>query len=299
MVILRSSQVAQSGREAAPLELPDDALSSDNRWPRRVMSTVDGSQSGISVFFPAFNDARNLRVMVPRTMEVLLSIATDFEVLVIDDGSTDETPAVLSELQRQFPSLRVVRHPRNLGYGAALGSGFRNATKQLVFYTDGDGQYDVSELPALLAKLEGGVGVVNGYKIQRADPAHRRLIGSLYRRLVKFLFHLNLRDVDCDFRLLRRGVLDAVHLTLQSGAVCVELMTQVERAGFRVEEVPVHHYPRLNGRSQFFRPGPVARMLFDVARLWVRLILLKRGPGTPERQAKASVVEGTRARATD
>ncbi len=239
---------------------------------------MEVSGPSISVFFPAYNDAESLRVLIPRTVATVQALAQDFEVIVVDDGSTDQTPQVLAELSDQFPSLRVVRHPINRGYGAALRSGFQTASRDLIFYTDGDNQYDVTELKDLMARLGDGVDVVNGYKIRRADPLPRRLIGRFYHGLVRMLFGIKVRDVDCDFRLLRRRVVDAVRLTFSSGAICAELMTQVERAGFRVEEVPVHHYARLRGRSQFFRLGPVVHMVWDVLRLWVRIVLLGRGP---------------------
>jgi len=187
----------------------------------------------------------------------------------------------------------VVRHAQNRGYGAALRSGFQASSKPLVFYTDGDGQYDVSELKDLVARLRDDVDVVNGYKIQRADALPRRFLGRFYHGLVRFLFGLKVRDVDCDFRLLRRRVVDAIPLTFSSGAICAELMTQIERAGFRVEEVPVHHYPRLSGRSQFFRLGPVLHMGRDVLALWVRLVLFKRGPRLAAGQAAATPAVGS------
>ena len=232
----------------------------------------------ISVFFPAFNDAESLRVLIPKTVAVLRDLASDFEVIVVDDGSADDTPAVLNELSREFAALRTIRHPQNRGYGAALRSGFQAASRELVFYTDGDGQYDVAELKSLLARLGDNVDVVNGYKIQRADGFIRRWLGRLYHQWVRLLFGLKIRDVDCDFRLLRRRVVEAVPLVYSSGAICAELMAKIERAGFRVEEVPVHHHPRLTGRSQFFRVGTVMKMLRDVLTLWVRLVLLRQGP---------------------
>jgi len=246
-----------------------------------MMSPEPTVATSISAFFPAFNDAENLQVLVLRADEALRRLAGDFEIIVVDDGSTDHTSIVLDSLQQQCPSLRVVRHQRNLGYGAALQSGFRNARKELVFYTDADGQYDVREIGKLLPLLSLDQDVVTGYKIRRADSAHRTLIGKLYHSLVKTLFGLKVRDVDCDFRLIRRRVLEAVPLTCRSGAICVELMCQIERAGFRVTEVPVNHYPRSSGRSQFFRLAPVARTVLDILRLWVRLILLKRSPARP------------------
>lgn len=254
--------------------------------PEIPTSSGGGSRPSLTVFFPAFNDAETLPTLIAKAAKTLHDLAQDYEIIVVDDGSTDSTPQVLEKLQRQLPLLRVIRHPRNLGYGAALRSGFSNATKQLVFYTDGDGQYDIGELRELFARLEADVDVVNGYKLERADPLHRTLIGKVYQRLTRALLNLKVRDVDCDFRLMRRPVLDAVSLTFRSGAICAELIAQIERAGFRTVEVPVHHYPRRSGQSQFFRFAPVARTIFDIFRLWVRLIILRRGPSRVPRRGQ-------------
>lgn len=240
----------------------------------------------ISVFFPAFNDAENLRVQIPQTFETLQRLTADFEIIVVDDGSTDSTLEVLESLRRQFPVLRVVQHPHNMGYGAALQSGFSHASKELVFYTDGDGQYDVRELAKLLEKMADDIDVVTGFKMKRRDAAHRAVVGRIYHWLVKIFFRLRVSDVDCDFRLIRRRVMERVSLTSRTGAICVDMMCQIERGGFRVVEVPVNHRPRLHGQSQFFRPGPVARTVVDLLRLWVHLMLVKRAPNagrTPNR----------------
>ncbi len=263
-------------------------------------SSGGGSRPSLTVFFPAFNDSETLPALITSAAETLNDLAQDYEIIVVDDGSTDSTPQVLEGLQRQYPFLRVVRHPRNLGYGAALRSGFSSATKQLVFYTDGDGQYDVGELRKLFARLEADVDVVNGYKLERADPALRTLIGKVYQRLTKALLNLKIRDVDCDFRLIRRPVLDAVSLTFRSGAICAELMAQIERAGFRIVEVPVHHYPRRSGQSQFFRLAPVARTIFDIFRLWVRLVILRRGPvSVPHRDRQGQAIKPAEVQAVE
>ncbi|MFN3326248.1 MAG: glycosyltransferase family 2 protein [Bryobacteraceae bacterium] len=229
----------------------------------------------ISVFFPAFNDAPSLPGLVGRAFEVLQSAADDFEVIVVNDGSRDRTGEVLVELQRiHGPRLRVVTHPKNRGYGGALRSGFEAARKEIVFYTDGDGQYDVGELPKLLALMRPGVGLVNGYKLQRNDPWHRIWIGNVYNRFARFLFGIRIRDVDCDFRLIRRDLIEAIHLTSTSGTICVELVRKLELSGCEVAEVGVRHYPRLHGRSQFFRVRSLLRTFAQLTRLWFRLVVV-------------------------
>jgi glycosyltransferase involved in cell wall biosynthesis len=231
----------------------------------------------VSVFFPAYNDARSLPDLIEKAFAVLATCAMDFEVIVIDDGSYDDTARVLAGLQRAFaPRLRVVTHPRNLGYGQALRSGFEAAEKELIFYTDGDGQYDVGELPVLLARMRGNVGLVNGYKLERNDPWHRVWIGHVYNAFARRLFGIRLRDVDCDFRLIRRSLLDEIRLSSTSGTICVELVRELELTECGVEEVGVHHYPRLHGRSQFFRVKSLARTLAQLLRLWSRLVLMPR-----------------------
>lgn len=194
---------------------------------------------------------------------------------MIDDGSRDSTAHVLARLAERFgPRLRVVTHPRNLGYGQALRSGFAAATKELVFYTDGDGQYDVGELVNLLARFHVNVGLVNGYKLDRNDPWHRIWIGNLYNAFARCLFGIRLRDVDCDFRLIRRSLLEEIQLSSTSGTICVELVRKLELTQCGVAEVGVHHYPRLHGRSQFFRVKSLAVTFTQLTSLWLRLVLL-------------------------
>jgi glycosyltransferase involved in cell wall biosynthesis len=233
------------------------------------------ARPSLSVFFPAYNDAPSLPALLEKAFAVLPALADDFEVIVVNDGSHDSTAEVLAELQKRYgPRLRVVTHPENRGYGGALRSGFAAATKELVFYTDGDGQYDVGELPALLERMAPEVGLVNGYKLERHDPRHRIWIGNAYNRLARLLFRIRIRDIDCDFRLIRRILLEEIHLTSTSGTVCVELVRKLELSLYRVVEVGVHHYPRRHGRSQFFRLRSLAKTLYQLLRLYIRLVLL-------------------------
>lgn len=229
---------------------------------------------GLSVFFPAYNDAPSLPGLITKTFEVLEEHVSEFEVIVVNDGSADRTGAVLAELRVVHgPRLRIVTHPENRGYGGALRSGFAAATKDFVFYTDGDGQYDVGELPALLKAVEPAVGLVNGYKTRRQDPWHRIAIGAVYNQFARFLFRVKLRDIDCDFRLIRRSLIERAGLHSTSGTICVELVKTLEASGMRVVEVPVSHYPRYHGRSQFFRVRSLVTTFGQLWRLYYRLVL--------------------------
>jgi glycosyltransferase involved in cell wall biosynthesis len=234
--------------------------------------------NGVSItgFFPAYNDQHTIEGIVRTAAEEIRKVTNDFEILVIDDGSKDGTGAILDRLARELPFFRVVHHGKNMGYGTALISGFRNARKDLIFYTDGDGQYDVREIHRLLAHLRPGIDLVNGYKTRRADAWYRIWLGSLYRWLMKHLFGISMRDVDCDFRLFRRSVFQKISLESRSGVICVEMAKKFEQAGFRMSEVPVSHYPRRYGRSEFFRFKHLVLTLFGLSKIWWNLVLSPR-----------------------
>lgn len=229
---------------------------------------------GLSVFFPAYNDSQSLPGLIEKTFTALRSHATDYEVIVVNDGSYDDTGAVLAQLAGQYsPHLRVITHAQNRGYGGAIRTGLEAATKEFVFYTDGDGQYDPGEMVKLLEAMAPDVGLVNGYKMRRQDPWHRIAIGALYNHFARFLFRIRIRDIDCDFRLIRKSIIDRFGLTCTSGTVCVELVRKIELLTPRVVEVPVNHYPRLYGRSQFFRMKSLAATFVQLLRLYNQLVL--------------------------
>jgi len=234
-------------------------------------------QPSISMFFPAYNDGGTIASLVIRAVAAASRLTSDFEVIVVNDGSTDSTRDIADALTRTYPQVRAIHHPRNRGYGGALRTGFAAATKDLIAYTDGDGQYDPVELELLWNQLTPDADVVTGYKISRSDPWHRIVIGRIYHFTVKFLFRLRVRDVDCDFRLLRREVFDRVRLERNTGVICLEMMRKIQDAGLRVVEVPVHHYHRTHGRSQFFNFRRVFWTVIDVLKLWVTLVVLGRG----------------------
>jgi glycosyltransferase involved in cell wall biosynthesis len=230
----------------------------------------------ISAFFPCYNDGGTIASMVLSALVTLRQITDDYEVIVVDDAGQDYAPLILEELERIYPGeVRIIRHERNRGYGGALRSGFAAATKEWVFYTDGDAQYDPRELKNLVAALREGVDVVNGYKIDRSDPLIRKIIGRIYHYTVKFLFGFRLRDVDCDFRLIRRSIFDRITLESNHGTICLEMVKKMQDAGFRFVEVPVHHYHRAYGRSQFFNFPRLWRTARDLVRLWWKLVVRK------------------------
>lgn len=250
------------------------------------MTQGTSAAEGLTIFFPCFNDAGTIGSLVAAAHLVGRESGRDFEILVVDDGSSDNSRTILDGLKEKYPELRTVYHEGNRGYGAALRSGFANARKDLVFYTDGDGQYDVLELLRFLPVLQDGVDVVNGYKISRSDPLHRIVIGDLYVVLMRLLFGFRVRDVDCDFRLMRRAALDRVALRHSSGVICLELVRKLELAGFRFAEFPVHHYHRIHGRSQFFNFRRLFVTGLNIFRLWWELNVRR---DTPRNVAHPSV----------
>jgi glycosyltransferase involved in cell wall biosynthesis len=251
----------------------------------------------ISAFFPCFNDAGTIASMVMEALVVLRELAADYEVIVIENGSTDYAWDVLDELERLYGAqgtdprdrghVRIIRFAQALDYGGALRAGFAACRAPLIFYTDGDGQYDVRELRVLYEALEREeaagrpVDVVMGNKITRHDPLHRRFISWAYHHSMRLVFGFQVHDVDCDFRLLKRHVLDAIVLTQNSGAIALELMTKVQMAGFRTVEVPVNHYHRAYGVSQFFRVGRLVKVLLSLSKLWWWL-RIQHGIGVPD-----------------
>jgi len=200
----------------------------------------------ISVFFPCYNEQENIGRTVEQTLAVLKSLKADFEVIIIDDGSCDRTGQMADEMARRDNRVKVVHHPRNLGYGAALQSGFKAATKELVFYTDGDGQFDINEMPPLLPLMER-YDIVSCYRLNRQESSVRRINGWCWTKLVCLLFGLKIRDVDCAFKLYKREIFDNIKLSSTGALIDAEVLARAARKGYRITQRPVHHYPRTAG----------------------------------------------------
>jgi len=241
------------------------------------------NKPSISCFFPCFNDRGTIASMVLSVLFTLKEVSDDYEVIVVDDGSEDGARELLERMQGIFSEhLRLVFHENNRGYGGALISGFAAATKDWVFYTDGDAQYNPAQLKLLVEAMDEDIDLVQGYKTRRNDPIHRKFIGGIYQHLIRFGFGLEIWDVDCDFRLIRRKAMEDFHLTRRSGAICVELMRKLQDAGARFTEVGVQHHFRVYGQSQIFNISRLVRSLWQLGGLWIELIGLPAWRGRRE-----------------
>ena len=232
--------------------------------------------NSLSIFFPCYNDAGTIASMVAAADMTARELTNDYEILVVDDGSSDYSRQLLTELQTKYANLKLIFHRQNEGYGGALKSGLKNATKDLVFYTDGDAQYDVRELKNLWLCMDDEIDIVNGYKIKRQDPFYRVLIGLAYQYFIKLTFSLKIKDVDCDFRLMRRKIFDNIELAHTSGVICVEIVKKIQNAGYRFAEVGVHHSFRAYGHSQFFNFRRIISIIRNLSWLWLELVVFKK-----------------------
>jgi glycosyltransferase involved in cell wall biosynthesis len=228
----------------------------------------------LSYFFPAHNEEANLRGLVEEALDTLPGLAETFEIVIVDDGSRDATGAIADELTAMHPGLvRAVHHPTNLGYGAALLSGFRAARHDLVAFTDGDRQFRVEDLGRLTERLAAvdRPDVVVGYRIKRADPLVRTLYARVYRIANLVWFGLRVRDVDCACKLFRRAALEGVAIESGGAFFSAELLIKLRAAGRTIVEVGVPHHPRTAGSATGAKPSVVLRAIRDFWRLRLRM----------------------------
>lgn len=225
---------------------------------------------GLSVVLPAYNEEPNVEAVVGQALECLPRLAEEFEVIVVDDGSTDETAARAQALvDEHYPRVRLLRHERNEGYGAALRTGFSRTRYDYVFYTDADQQFDIAELEFLLPMLREN-DVVVGFRVYRYDSAARLAASAIYNRIVRVLFRVRVRDVDCSFKVFRREVLDKITIECTDFFVDTELVAKVRKWNFRLAEKGVRHYPRAAGETKV-APSDVPRTLRTIAEMWQRV----------------------------
>ncbi|OGG26143.1 glycosyl transferase [Candidatus Gottesmanbacteria bacterium RIFCSPLOWO2_01_FULL_39_12b] len=231
----------------------------------------------ISIFFPFLNDWGTVGSLIGLAVATVEKLTDDWEVLIINDRSNPQDREALEMIIKTSLKgrIRIIDHAKNRGYGGALRTGFSEATKDLIFYTDCDAQYDPRELTKLYEAMKDGTGMVNGYKIKRSDPWFRIVAGNIYHHFVKFAFQLPLMDTDCDFRLIRKSVFDRVILFENTGSICVELVKKIDYLGYNIAEIPVHHYFRTSGKSQFFNFKRLFYTGLNLFKLWWKLMVKK------------------------
>jgi len=223
----------------------------------------------ISIVLPAYNEAESLAAIVERTLAVMPELGSEFEVILVDDGSVDGTRDVAFELMRAHPEVRVAAHPSNRGYGAALRTGFGLSRFDLVFYTDADNQFDPGDLKHFLP-LMGDYDAIVGFRVYRYDTVLRSMLSWIYNRLVNLLFRVRLRDVDCSFKLFRREVIEQISIECDDFFVDTELVAKARKWNFRILEKGVRHYPRMAGETTV-RPSDIPATLRQVALMWRRI----------------------------
>lgn len=229
----------------------------------------------LSIFFPAYNDSQSIPRLIDRANFVAKNITNDYEIIVINDGSKDDTKNILEKLQKRYKKLEAINHSKNLGYGAALHSGFKNSKKEWIFYTDGDGQYDPKDLLLLLKNSNPYIDVVNGYKLGRSDNFVRKILGKFYNFSLHIFYPIPIRDIDCDFRLIRRSKINNIMLNSSGGSVCLELILKLQKNGARFAEVGVHHYKRKYGYSHFFNLKNILKMVFENFNFYLKYYFLR------------------------
>jgi len=200
----------------------------------------------ISVFFPCYNEQENVARTTDQALAVLEKLNADFEVIIVDDGSSDTTGKIADEIAAKNDRVKVVHHPTNLGYGAALKSGFKAATKELVFYTDGDGQFDITEMPPLLPLIKE-YDIVSCYRIDRQDNFIRKINAWCWTKLVCLLFRMSIKDIDCAFKLYKRELFDDINLLSSGALIDTEILARAIRTGRTITQKGVHHHPRVAG----------------------------------------------------
>jgi dolichol-phosphate mannosyltransferase len=247
------------------LPRPNDETVISGPWPNWA------TQSSLSIVLPAYNEEQNIEGAIEEACEVAASAAPAWEVIVVDDGSRDTTAQRVARISKRQPRVQLIRFPENRGYGAALRAGFHAARGDLIFYTDSDRQFDLTELRYFLPVMDR-TDVAIGFRVYRYDPVLRCLLSWVYNRLVSAVFRARVRDVDCSFKLFRREVLEAIDLETRDFFIDTEMVAKVRKWNFRILQKGVKHYPRRAGESSV-RASHIPSTLLVVALMWLRIYL--------------------------
>ncbi|MBI4091596.1 MAG: glycosyltransferase family 2 protein [Candidatus Levybacteria bacterium] len=232
----------------------------------------------ISVFLPVFNEGENIGKAVLSIKKYLAKRFKDFEILVISDGSTDNTNEIVQKLEKKDRRIKLFTRNKRLGYGAGLRAGFEKSTKDLIFYTDADNQFDINDMDKLFPLL-GKYDIVSAYRIKRKDPLMRIFIANVYNLLVRLFFGLKIKDVDASFKLYKKETFDEMKLITNTGLTDAEVLIKAQKQGFKIGQIGVRHYPRLHGQTPFeigsrniffalVKPKVIVDILHEMKILW-------------------------------
>ena len=230
----------------------------------------------LTIFFPCYNEEANVERVTRAAVEVARQVAADFEVLIVNDGSRDRTGEIADRLAKEIPGVRAVHNNPNLGYGGALARGFREAKKNWIFYTDGDGQFDFGEIPKALPLLET-YDIVSGYRMDRKDPLIRKLNAFAWSTLVNMLFHIGLRDIDCAFKIYPRTFIERIEMWSKGALIDTEMLAKARNLGYSIAQLGVHHYPRTAGQQTGANLKVIARAFKELFKLRKRIKAEGRG----------------------
>lgn len=230
----------------------------------------------LSVFYPCYNEEANVETTTRAALEAVGTITDDFEIIIVNDGSKDRTGEIADRLAAEDPKVRAVHNDPNLGYGGALQRGFREATKEYVFYTDGDGQFDFQEIAKLLPLL-GKYDIVSAYRLDRKDPLMRKFNAFGWTTLVNLLFHLWLRDIDCAFKVFPRRLFDEIEMRSMGALIDAEILARAKYRGYRIGQIGVHHYARTAGEQTGANIGVIVRAFKELFKLYWQIRWSKKG----------------------
>jgi glycosyltransferase involved in cell wall biosynthesis len=256
----------------APIEQNEDSVTSTTVYDYVRIAPVspDHIPGSLSVVLPAHNEEANIEIVVQRAIEILPSYADEFEIIIVDDGSRDRTPQIIDALGAKDPRVRPVHHQVNKGYGAALTTGFQSSSGDYVMFMDADRQFDIADI-ALLAPFVGKFDIVAGFRMQRNDPFHRKLFAETFNVVVRVLFGVHLRDIDCAFKIFHGDMLRAITLTAPGALINTEMQAKLKRQGATLEQIGVHHYPRVAGQATGGSPRVILRAMRETIFLWWRM----------------------------
>lgn len=224
----------------------------------------------LSLVLPAHNEESNIAIVVEQALAVLPEFTDEFEVIVVNDGSRDRTAEIIDGLAAKDSRVKPQHHPVNRGYGGALTTGFHASTCDYVMFMDADRQFDIKDI-ALLAPFVGRFDIVAGFRMQRNDPFHRRVFAETFNVVVRILFGVHLRDIDCAFKIFRGDLLRSLELTAPGALINTEMQAKLRRQGATLEQVGVHHYPRVAGKPTGGSPRVILRAMRETVFLWWRM----------------------------